>query len=243
MKTLQIQIPLSLPEVPDEKDQCVETLIGRLQDTEGLDKVHVAGGTDSGIPNLCFHYDPEKISIDRVRSLVKQAGAEITEKIGHKLIEVAGIRHTRHARNIERNLQHMEGILEASVSASGMVRLEFDTTKTDESEILKALRKEGLDIPDTQVSAERFIGKTKTPEKTTKDKKEKEEKRAHEEGHERDHAHGAIFGKKTELIFSIICGALLGIGFGLSYVETTPSRMSLALYIGAYFFGGFFTAK
>lgn len=91
MKTLQIQIPLSLPEVPDEKDQYVETLIGRLQDTEGLDKVHVAVGTDSGIPNLCFHYDPEKISIDRVRSLVKQAGAEITEKIGHKLIEVAGI--------------------------------------------------------------------------------------------------------------------------------------------------------
>lgn len=62
----------------------------------------------------------------------------------------------------------MEGILEASVSASGMVRLEFDTTKTDESEILKALRKEGLDIPDTQVREERFIGKTKTPVKATR---------------------------------------------------------------------------
>ena len=241
MKKLQIKIPLILPEVPDEKDQCVNKLIHQLQDKDGLEKVHVADETDNGVPQLCFHYDPELISIDRIQKLAQQTGAEITGKFGHKLIEVEGIRHTRHARNIERNLRNKAGILEASVSGSGMVRLEFDTTVIDEAEILKSLRKEGLDIPDTQVSAERFLQQAKKSEQ--QETQEKEDAHSHEEGEDHDHSHGGIFGKNTELIFSIICGALLGIGFGLSFVEAIPSWVSLALYIAAYFFGGFFTAK
>lgn len=243
MKKLQIKIPLLLPEVPDEKDQCVQKFIQSLQDKDGLEKVHVAEETENGVPQLCFHYDPEIISIDRIRSLAEQAGAEITQKFGHKLIEVDGIRHTRHARQIEHNLQDLKGIIEAAVSASGMVRIEYDKTKTDEAEILKALRKEGLDMPDTQVSAERFLEKvSKTDEKAEK-KVEGKKEHVHEEGEDAEHAHGGVLGKNTELIFSFICGALLGIGFGLSYVEAIPPWVSLALYIGAYVFGGFYTAK
>lgn len=59
MKKLQIKIPLLLPEVPDEKDQCVAKLIERLKNKEGLEKVHIADETDNGVPQLCFHYDPE----------------------------------------------------------------------------------------------------------------------------------------------------------------------------------------
>ena len=243
MKKLQIKIPLILPEVPDDKDRCVQKLIQRLEDKEGLEKVHVADETDNGIPQLCFHYDPELISIDRIQSLAEQTGAEITQKFGHKLIEVEGICHTRHARHIERDLRGIAGILEASVSASGMVRVEYDTAKVDEAEILKALRKEGLDIPDTQVSAERFLDKVKETKKGEEQKKEADKGHDHEEGEDDKHSHGGIFGKNTELIFSIICGALLGIGFGLTYIEAVPSWVSLSLYIGAYFFGGFFTAK
>ncbi len=242
MKKLQIKIPLLLPEVPDEKDQCVQKLIQQLQGKEGLGKVHVADETNNGVPQLCFHYDPELISLDRIQSLAEQTGVEITQKFGHKLIEVEGIRHTRHARHIERDLHGIAGIIEASVSASGMVRVEYDTAQVDEAEILKALRKEGLDIPDTLVSAERFLEKVEETKKG-EDQKEGEIDHDHEEGDDHEHSHDGIFGKNTELIFSIICGALLGIGFGLSYAEIVPSWVSLALYIGAYFFGGFFTAK
>ncbi len=55
--------------------------------------------------------------------------------------------------------------------------------------------------------------------------------------------HGGIFGKNTELIFAILSGVSLGIGFGLSYVESIPKWVSLGFYVLAYFFGGFFTAK
>ena len=216
MEKLKLEIPVILPEVPDEKDQCVNRLITLLQGKKELAEVHIDKGDDTEVPRLCFHYDPRLISIDRVRSLAKQAGAEITGKYGHKLIEVHGIRHTRHARHIERNLQHKKGILEVSVSASGMVRLEFDATITEESEILKALQKEGLEIPDKQVSAERFL---------TRVSMQKEDS------------------EKTELLFSVISGILLGIGFGLSLIDPVPGWISLALYIGAYFFGGFYTAR
>lgn len=242
MKKIQIKIPLLLPEVPDEKDQCVQKLIQHLNDKKGLEKVHVADKTEDGVPQLCFHYNPELISINRIQTLAEQSGAEITQKFGHKLIEVDGIRHTRHARNIEHDLQGIEGILEISISASGMVRVEFDLTKLDEAAILKTLKNKGLDVLETHVSAELFLEKI---EETKKGEDQKEDKKDHdhEEGENHEHSHGGIFGKNTELIFSIICGALLGIGFGLSYVDALPSWVSLALYIGAYFFGGYFTAK
>jgi Cd2+/Zn2+-exporting ATPase len=240
MKKLQIEIPLILPEVPDEKDQCVQELISLLQEQKGLEKVHVSEAAENGVPQLCFHYDPELISIDRVRSIARQTGASITEKTGHKLIGVEGIRHPRHARSIEHNLLSLNGIIEASVSASGMVRTEFDTRKIDEAAIVKALRKEGLGITDTALEAGKYLRGTKETEKAQKGKKPEHEEK---EGEEHEHAHGGLFGKNTELIFSILSGILLAIGFGLSFVDAVPSWVSLSLYIGAYFFGGFYTAK
>ena len=251
MKKLKIKIPVILPQVPNEKDTCVERLIQELQAKEGIEKVHVADANGEDVPQLCFHYDPDIISIDRIQSLAERTGAEITEKYGHLLIEVKGIRHTRQARTIEKSLLAINGVLEASVSASGMVRLEFDKKQTNFDEISKQIEKEDLQI---QRSASNENDYTKASrKKQERSKKEETKEQTSTEGHEHKegdtheegeaHAHGGIFGKNTELIFSIICGALLGIGFGLSYVESIPDWVSLTLYIGAYFFGGFFTAK
>ncbi|WP_339903430.1 heavy metal translocating P-type ATPase, partial [uncultured Cyclobacterium sp.] len=205
--------------------------------------MHVADETDNGVPQLCFHYNPELITIDQIQKLAKRTGASIIDKYGHRLIEVEGIRHTRHARKIEEALNRLDGVLQSAVSASGMIGLEFETAKINDEKILTVLRKEGLDILSTEVEVERYIKKTHEAEKGEEQKEEADKEHEHEEGEDHEHSHGGIFGKNTELIFSIICGALLGIGFGLSYVEAVPSWVSLALYIGAYFFGGYFTAK
>ncbi|WP_439585868.1 heavy metal translocating P-type ATPase [Dyadobacter bucti] len=71
------------------------------------------------------------------------------------------------------------------------------------------------------------------------------EHEGHKEGEtqEHTHEHGGIFGKNTELIFALLCGASLGTGFGLSFIESIPDWVSIAFYVVAYFFGGFFTAK
>ena len=251
MKKIQLKIPVILPQVPNEKDTCVERLIKELQAKEGIEKVHIADANGANVPQLCFHYDPDIISIDRIQSLAEQTGAEITEKYGHLLIEVKGIRHTRQARSIEKSLLAINGVLEASVSASGMVRLEFDKKQTNFDEISKQIEKEDLQVKRSSSNENNYTEASKkkqerskkedTKEQTSTEGHEHKEGETHEEGEE--HAHGGVFGKNTELIFSIICGALLGIGFGLSYVESIPDWVSLTLYIGAYFFGGFFTAK
>ncbi len=65
----------------------------------------------------------------------------------------------------------------------------------------------------------------------------------HQNDGEPEHAHGGIFGERTELIFAIICGIFLIVGFGLSFVDSLSGNVSIAFYIGAYLFGGFYTTK
>lgn len=253
MKKLQIKIPVILPQVPNEKDTCVERLIKELQAKEGIEKVHVTETKEDETPQLCFHYDPDIISIDRVQFLAERTGAAITEKYGHLLAEVKGIRHTRQARSIEKSLLRINGVLEATVSASGMVRLEFDKKETKFEEINKQIKKQDLQIERSFSNENDYSKASPKKQKDSKNKDtmeqistenhEQKEGDSHAAGEEHSHTHGGIFGKNTELIFSIICGVLLGIGFGLSFVETIPDWVSLSLYIGAYFFGGYFTAK
>ncbi|TQI71990.1 Cd2+/Zn2+-exporting ATPase [Gramella sp. Hel_I_59] len=257
MKKLQLKIPVLLPQVPNEKDTCVQRLIAGLEAKEGLEKVHIVDDQEDTVPQLCFHYDPDIISIDRIQSLAENAGAEITEKYGHLLLEVEGIRHTRHARTIEKSLLNIEGVLEASANAGGMIRLEYDKRETSFEAINARLEKENLQV---KKSSSGHKNGFKSSEKTSDELYEKNkmsQKHQHEDedelnhkegdshgaGEEHSHSHGGIFGKNTELIFAIICGVLLGIGFGLSFVDSVPQWVSLALYIGAYFFGGFYTAK
>jgi len=235
MKKTQVRLPIFLPEVPDEKDPCVQRLMAYLQNREGIEKVHIASAKEDDTPRLCFHYHPDIISMAQIRKLAKQAGASLTDEFGHILLEVEGIRHARHARKIEKELKELDGVVEASVSASGIVRMEFIKVKTSEEDCRQILRNKGLQIREVGTS-----DKT-TPETSGEKENSGEKAELQDEGHAHDH--GGIFGKNTEMYFSIICGVLLGTGFGLSYIETVPDWVSLALYIGAYFFGGYYTAK
>ncbi|MFB9865564.1 heavy metal translocating P-type ATPase [Rufibacter immobilis] len=243
MEKLKIEIPLLLPEVPDEKDRCVRELMDRLQGRKGIESVHVSTGQEDGVQQLCFHYNPEEISMARIETLARQTGASLAEKIGHRLLAVEGIRHARHARHLEQALRQSEGVLQASVAPSGVVRLEFDRSGTSEAEIISILRKEGLKVLDGSVSSQNYL--LQSGERMAEAKAEEHERleKKMEPDSDHTHEHGGIFGKNTELIFSIICGVLLGTGFGLSFVEGAADWVSLSLYIGAYFFGGFFTTK
>lgn len=162
MKKIQINIDMVLPEVPDEGDACVNRIIKLLSAERGIEKLHVVPGTNSSKAELCFHYNPEEITLQKVQFLAKQAGAKIT--VPHTYAEQQKTDHQDHDHNDDSSNAH-------------------------------------------------------------------------------EHAHGGIFGEKTELIFACICGALLSIGFGLSFIKDMSSYISIGCYLGAYFFGGFYTAK
>lgn len=58
-----------------------------------------------------------------------------------------------------------------------------------------------------------------------------------------DHSHEGMLGAKSELAFSLLCGALLLAGWLLGRYGLASSTAELSLYVMAYFFGGFFTLR
>ncbi|QHT71370.1 heavy metal translocating P-type ATPase [Rhodocytophaga rosea] len=255
MEKTRINLDILLPEVPDERDECVNRIIKSLAYKRGIDHVHIVPEKENKKAQLCFHYNPDEISINKVEQLAKQAGAEITEHYGHLLIETSGIRHPRHARIIEASIRKNKGIQNVSVSGTGFIQLEFNKEATSAEIINQQLKDEGLTITEIEdfhwhESKETAVSKEVPAHQHTEHDHDHNHDHAHNHDHGHDHAatghthsHSGIFGEKTELLFAIICGALLGIGFGLSFIKGLSQYVSIGLYIGAYFFGGFYTTK
>lgn len=244
MAKTRINLSILLPEVPNERDECVARIIGMLQYKRGIDKVHVIPEDGDRKAQLCFHYDPSEVSLNKAEQLAKKAGAEITEHYGHLLFETVGVRHPRHARIIEAQLRRQKGIQRVSVSGTGFIQAEFSKENTSEEVILQQIKKAGLRIK----NVEDFHTHNHEEPKKEEDDKHEHKHDGHDHNHEHgtgehEHSHGGIFGKNTELIFAIICGVFLGIGFGLSFVNDLSPYVSVGFYVGAYFFGGFYTTK
>lgn len=243
MEKTRIDLNIILPEVPDERDECISRIISSLQYKRGIDKVHVIPEDGNKKAKLCFHYDPSAISIAEVEKLAKQAGAEITHHYGHLLIEVSGVRHPRHARIKEAALRRQRGVLNVSVSGTGFIQLEFNKEATSKETIIQQIKKSGLEVNKVEdFHLHKEIAAPKVEHKHEHKDKKHDHSQDHAQ-HDHEHSHGGIFGENTELIFAIICGAFLGIGFGLSYVKGVSEYVSIGFYIGAYFFGGFYTTK
>lgn len=74
---------------------------------------------------------------------------------------------------------------------------------------------------------------------TGHDHGEGEHKLGHAEGDGHNHAHGGIFGERTELIFAGLSGVAVLTGWLISL--RMPGAIPLGFYIAAYVFGGYFT--
>lgn len=107
--TVRMDIPVLLPEAPDASDACVERLVKRLSSAPGLSQVHVA--ETNGASQLCLHYDPAALSPADVRRKALQAGAEISQRFGHLIGWVEGVRHARHARRLEAALAALSTVM------------------------------------------------------------------------------------------------------------------------------------
>jgi Zn2+/Cd2+-exporting ATPase len=57
------------------------------------------------------------------------------------------------------------------------------------------------------------------------------------------HHHGAEGSGGRELTFSLLCGACLAVGFLLEQTALAPEGVSRALFVAAYFFGGYFAVR
>ena len=227
---IQLDLPILLPEIPDESDKCIARLLSELRGREGIAEAHIIAGSAGEPPQLCLHYDPEIISLARVREAAAHSGAKLTARFGHLLWAVEGISHQRRARTVTERLRALEGVIEAEASASGTFRAEFDRNLIGEEAIRAALAELGVEPrPERPASA------------AAREEHGELEGLDHDAGDE--HAHTRILGADKELVFALLSGAMLGIGYLLSWIESVPEIASTALYLGAYLFGGFYTLR
>lgn len=220
-KTIQLDLPLLLPKIPDMRDACVNRLIGSLESRDGVERVHVRSTAPDTSPQLCIHYDPGVLPLNRIRQIADGIGAQITDDFGHVVWKVDGIPNQRRARTVSRRLRRLPGITEAEANATGPLRIEFDRSRIGEDVIRSFLLDMGV-FPHG--------------------KKPDVPKEAHE-SHDDAHTHGGIFGARTELIFVALCGALLLVGWLLPKLLTVPEWGPRLALIAGYFFGGYYAFR
>ncbi len=225
-----LDIPVLLPQGIEIQDVLVKRLLEELSGKEGVNSAHVKPGVGGQAPQLCIHFDPEVQSLARIREIAQAAGIYVTERFGHQLWQTDGINNARRARTVADSLLLLQGVIDADANVNGLVHVDFDRQLTNESTILNALSGMGV-VVEKRNQADAEHGQPG-------------HKHQGDESGDHKHEHGGFFGANTEMIFALICGALLLIGVMLpKLMQGVPGWLPLACFVFAYFFGGFYTLR
>lgn len=226
-------------------------LASGLLEREGIESVHVVPADGEVPARVCIHYLPDVIGLRRIRELTAALGTRLTDEIGHLALESQGIDRPARARAIEGRLRALDGVLEAHVAPTGAVDVEFDRKNTTETAILAVLRESR--VTPRQASAHPLAGPTApvmdTHSRHDHGDHEHDETGQHDhEPHDHgasghDHAHGGFLGPRSELIFAILCAVTLVTGWALNTFTSVDGTVPTMLFVAAYFFGGWYTAK
>ncbi len=198
-RTLELDLPILLPNVQDLQDQCIARLQNALASKRGIANAHVH--TDRAPAQLCVHYDADLVSLNDVEQLAKRAGAEIVQRYHHELIPIEGMDCSDCARVIEHSVGRMDGVLNVTVNYPAQkMRVEYDSQKINHGAIDKRLRGLGYTVPAEGLKS--------------------------------------FYQENREIIFSLTAGALVLLGWLGETFFGLPQPAAIALFLGAYFFGG-----
>ncbi|MHB8087666.1 MAG: heavy metal translocating P-type ATPase [Anaerolineaceae bacterium] len=217
-KSVEISLPLLLPEIQDACEHCIERLQTRLQPQRGILQTHLH--LDHDPIDLCIHYDPNLISLAAVKRIAEEVGSELRNGYHHEQISFSGLDSADSATMIAKELEGMDGMLHASVSyAAGLAIVAYDTKVVSLEQIQRTMRRFGA-RPVTQPEV-------------------KEEKRAHEHEHEHDHGTAPSFLphwlQERWTIFLIAAGGVfLLFGWVGQQFLGLPANIALILFLLSY---------
>ncbi len=218
-RSTRLDIPLVLPGVEVEQDECVARLVSFLEARNGIERVHVTHGSEEsghdagkhppGEPQtqaaLCLHYDPERITLAQISNIAIRAGAGIVERYAHKVVPIRAVGSEDGGARIENLLRGIPGVTAVAVNfPAQLVRIEYDRRQVDIAKILEALADAGAKAVEA------------TPPITS--------------------APTTWYARNRELAWSLIAGALTLAGW-LVERSAAPSWGAIALLAGAYVFG------
>ena len=159
-RTARLDLPLLLPDVKDQRDACIARLVRLLERRDGVKSVHVVGAGeapdgepphDDGStpaaplgPQLCLHYDADRLSLSQVEALAHAAGAGVTDRFGHVVVPFHAVGSEDEGRRLEDALRDLRGVTAAAVNFAGqVVRVEYDKRRVDRVAIETRLREVG----------------------------------------------------------------------------------------------------
>ncbi len=228
VQKLKLNVEILLGQEEASCVACEQRLRELLETNAGVGRAHLT--SEAGSPQrICIHFDPEQISVAELRRLARKAGAALDQRYGHAMFWSRPM-HASRARLLETELQARPGVVGAGVSADGVIRIEFDRQATSAARLRSEIV--GRDLPYLRTAG----SQSETSEDV--DSLSKDEPHSHVCGHH-DHGHGGLFGERTELVFSLLCGAALLIGWLISF-SAAASWIPLACFGLAYFFGGYY---
>lgn len=144
-RTIRVDLPLILPRVADEHDQCIDRLQESLRTKRGFLSAHLEHAHDRA--TLCLHYDADALTLSQVTRLVEQAGAAITKRYRHETLWVRGMDSPDNAQDLERVVGRMPGIVAVSVNyAAERARLEYDLEATSRKKVLGEIARLGYRV-------------------------------------------------------------------------------------------------
>lgn len=216
----KLDLELALPDDGGACDACVARLVGTVGATPGIGRVHL-DRDDPGRPKLCLHYDPTSVRLEEIEGLVERAGAGLKARYAHFSAPVVGLRHERQARLIEGVFARQPGVLYASVAfGSRRLYVEFDASMTSPEALHAITARTGI----------ASYGEAASPAVAAREERAKE------------HEQGGPFGERSELLFSLTCGALTGIGWALERAGAAGSA-TIPIFVVAYGLGSWFTLR
>ena len=217
-KTVEISLPLLLPEIQDACDHCIDRLNTRLQAQRGIFQTHLH--LDHDPVDFCIHYDPNLISLAAVRRIAEEAGSELRNGYHHEQIPFTGLDSADSATMISKELESMQGMLHASVNyAAGFAIVAYDTKVLSLEQIQHTMRRFGARL-------------VLQPEV-------KEKKGSHAHEHEHDHGTAPSFlphwlQERWTLFLIAIGGVFLLIGWVGQQFLHLPATAALILFLLSY---------
>jgi Cd2+/Zn2+-exporting ATPase len=148
-KTLQLELEVLLPDIPDEKDRCVERLQELATAHRGIEKAHLDHKNGKAV--FCIHYDPSYLALSQVSRLVQKSGAQISRRYRHETLRLSDMDCADCAAGIEHILGHTNGILSVSVNyAAEKMRVEYDSTIIAHKDIVKRVYALGYKVDEKE---------------------------------------------------------------------------------------------
>ena len=219
-QTIELEIPLILPNIEDEQDACLPIFESDLQARKGIIKAHLKREC---VPvTLCIHYDPNLISLASVQRMAEKAGSDLASIYRHEQIPFSGMDNADSAFTVGQILSRMPGVLHANLNfAAGLAFVAYDSRLLSRGDIEKRLQSLGI---------QPLAGKIKLPDLDA----------------ELSSAPAGTSSLLPELVqqqWRIILVVLAGLSLLLGWLGESvflwPEAVVLALYIFSYLTGGY----